>query len=92
MDSILQYGHLFEVGTNAPQVKMVIQIIVPLLARYGTSYNLMETLLKIIWYVQVFWKLSGFFRTEKTMALPLPFLARQYCQSLCSLLKHIILL
>lgn len=79
-------------GTKAPQVKMIIQVIVPLSAHYGTSYNLMETLLKIIWYVHIFWKLNGFFRTEKTMVLPLPFLARQYCQRLCSLLKHIILL
>lgn len=31
-------------GTNAPQVEMFIQIIVPLLAHSGTSYNLMETL------------------------------------------------
>lgn len=51
---------------------MIIQIIVPLLAHYGTSYNLMETLLKIIWYVHVFWKLE----TEKTMVLPLPFLSQ----------------
>jgi len=54
MDNILQYAHLFDVGTNAPQMKMVIQIIVPRLAHYGTSYNLMETILKIIWYVHVF--------------------------------------
>lgn len=60
-------------GTNVPQVEMIIQIIVPLLAHSGTSYNLMETRLKIIWYVHVFWIPNGFFRTEKTTVLPLPF-------------------
>lgn len=60
-------------GTNAPQVEMIIQIIVPLLAHSGTSYNLMETLLKIIWYVHIFWIPKGFFRTEKNYGSPLPF-------------------